>query len=158
VGTICVTVFSIIKLPYAVLMGSLMGIFNIIPFFGPIIGAVPVIIVTLFADPSKVVLALIIIVVIQQVDANFLDPRIVGNNVGVTPFWIITAVTVGGALGGIPGMIFGVPIVVLIKTIVEENIEMRLVEKGICDFEKDKLKVIETTKEKKKKNAIQNKK
>jgi len=147
VGTICIVVFSIIKLPYAVLMGSLMGIFNIIPFFGPIIGAVPVLVVTLFADPSKVVLALIIIVVIQQVDANFLDPRIVGNNVGVTPFWILTAVTVGGALGGIPGMIFGVPVVVLLKTILEEYIEMRLIEKGICNFEKDKLKVV---KEKKK--------
>ena len=146
VGTICITVFSIIKLPYAVLMGSLMGMFNIIPFFGPIIGAVPVIIVTLFADPSRVLLVLIIIIVIQQVDANFLDPRIVGNNVGVTPFWILTAVTVGGALGGIVGMMFGVPVVVLLKTVLEEYIEMRLIEKGICDFEKDKLKVIEKKK------------
>lgn len=155
VGTICIVVFSIIKLPYAVLMGSIMGIFNIIPFFGPIIGAVPVLIVTLFAEPSKVVLTFIIIIVIQQVDANFLDPKIVGNNVGVTPFWILTAVTVGGALGGIPGMIFGVPVVVLLKTILEEYIEMRLIEKGICNFEKDKLKVVKV---KEKKSKIKNKK
>jgi len=157
VGLICTVAFTIFKVPYATLMGSIIGLFNIIPYFGPIIGSVPVVIVSFFIEPSKALTSLIIILVVQQIDANFLDPKIVGKNVGVTPFWIITAVTIGGALGGIPGMIFGVPVVVLIKTIIEENIEMRLIEKGICDFEKDKLKVIET-KEKKKKNIIQNKK
>lgn len=140
VGTVCVISFAIFKIKYAVLFGTIVGIFNIIPFFGPIIGAVPVVIVTFFIAPSKAMTLLIIIIVIQQIDANYLDPRIVGNNVGVSPFWILTAVIVGGALGGIPGMIFGVPIVVLLKTILEEYIEMRLIEKGICDFEKDKLK------------------
>jgi len=149
VGTICITVFTIFNVPYAVLMGSLMGIFNIIPFFGPIIGAVPVIIVSLFIDPSKALTALIIILIIQQLDANFLDPKIVGNNVGVTPFWILTAVTVGGALGGIPGMIFGVPVVVLLKTILEEYIDMRLIEKGMCELEIDKLKVMKVKQKKK---------
>ena len=149
VGTICITVFTIFNVPYAVLMGSLMGIFNIIPFFGPIIGAVPVVIVSLFVDPSKALTALVIILIIQQLDANFLDPRIVGNNVGVTPFWILTAVTVGGALGGIPGMIFGVPVVVLLKTILEEYIDMRLIEKGMCELEIDKLKVMKVKQKKK---------
>ena len=157
VGLICTIAFTIFKVPYATLMGSIIGLFNIIPYFGPIIGSVPVVIVSFFIDPTKALTSLIIILVVQQIDANFLDPKIVGKNVGVTPFWIITAVTIGGALGGIPGMIFGVPVVVLIKTIIEENIEMRLIEKGICNFEKDKLKVI-NTKEKKKKNTIQNKK
>lgn len=149
VGTICIILFTIFKVPYAVLMGSLMGMFNIIPFFGPIIGAVPVIVVSLFIEPSKALTALIIILIIQQVDANYLDPRIVGGNVGVSPFWILTAVTVGGLLGGIAGMIFGVPVVVLLKTIIEESIEMRLIEKGMHEFEKDKLKVMKL-KEKKK--------
>ena len=149
VGTICVIAFTIAKIKYSVLLGTILGIFNIIPFFGPIIGAVPVIVVTLFTEPSKALIALIIIIVIQQVDANFLDPKIVGGNVGVSPFWILTAVTVGGALGGIAGMVFGVPFVVLLKTAIEEGIEMKLIEKGIENFEKDKLQVMKI-KEKKK--------
>lgn len=152
VGLICIVAFTLFKVPYATLMGSIIGLFNIIPYFGPIIGSIPVVIVSFFIEPSKALTSLIIILVVQQLDANFLDPKIVGKNVGVTPFWIITAVTIGGALGGIPGMIFGVPVVVLIKTVIEENIEMRLIEKGIYDFEKGKLKVIKT-KEKKKKNT-----
>lgn len=139
VGIICVIVFYLFKVPYAPLMGTIIGVFNIIPYFGPIIGSVPVIIVSFFVDPPKALTALIIILVIQQLDANILDPKIVGDNVGVSPFWIITSVTVGGNLFGIPGMILGVPVVVLIKTIVEESIEMRLIEKGISDIEKDNM-------------------
>jgi predicted PurR-regulated permease PerM len=121
-------------------MGTIIGVFNIIPYFGPIIGSVPVVIVSFFVDPPKAVYALIIIIVIQQLDANILDPKIVGNNVGVSPFWIITSVTLGGNLFGIPGMILGVPVVVLIKTIIEEAVDMRLIEKGICDIEKEKMR------------------
>jgi len=140
VGVICVVVFYIFKVPYAPLMGTIIGVFNIIPYFGPIIGSVPVVIVSFFVDPPKAVYALIIIIVIQQLDANILDPKIVGNNVGVSPFWIITSVTLGGNLFGIPGMILGVPVVVLIKTIIEEAVDMRLIEKGICDIEKEKMR------------------
>lgn len=140
VGVICVIVFFLFKVPYAPLMGTIIGLFNLIPYFGPIIGSVPVLVVSFFVDPSKAVTALIIIIAIQQLDANFLDPRIVGGNVGVSPFWIITSVTIGGNLFGIPGMILGVPIVVLIKTITEESIDMRLIEKGIGDLEKENLR------------------
>ncbi|MGB4439181.1 MAG: AI-2E family transporter [Sedimentibacter sp.] len=142
VGIICAIVFYIFKVPYALLMGAVIGVFNIIPYFGPIIGSVPVIVVSFFVDPPKALTALVIILVIQQLDANILDPRIVGGNVGVSPFWIITSVTVGGNLFGVPGMILGVPFVVLIKTIVEESIEMRLIEKGISDIEKENMRKI----------------
>lgn len=140
VGIICVIAFYLFKVPYAALMGTIIGFFNIIPFFGPIIGSVPVIIVSFFLEPSKALTALIIIIVIQQLDANILDPRIVGGNIGVSPFWVITSVTVGGNLLGIPGLILGVPVVVLIKSIVEESVNIRLIEKGISDIEKDNLK------------------
>ena len=140
VGIICVIAFYIAGVPYAPLMGALIGFFNIIPYFGPIIGSVPVVLVSLFIDPPKALTALIIIIIIQQIDGNFLDPKIVGENVGVSPFWIITSVTVGGNLFGIPGMILGVPVVVLIKTIIEESIEMRLIEKGKENIEKNNLK------------------
>lgn len=140
VGVVCVIAFSIAKVPYAPLMGTLIGFFNIIPYFGPIIGSVPVVLVSFFIDPPKALTALIIIIIIQQIDGNFLDPKIVGENVGVSPFWIITSVTVGGNLFGIPGMILGVPVVVLIKTIIEESIEMRLLEKGKENIEKQNLR------------------
>ncbi|WP_313164903.1 AI-2E family transporter [Sedimentibacter sp.] len=140
VGVICVIAFYLFKVPYAPLMGTIIGFFNIIPFFGPIIGSVPVIIVSFFLDPTKAITALIIIIVIQQLDANILDPRIVGGNVGVSPFWIITSVTVAGNLFGIPGMVLGVPAVVLIKTIIEESVNLRLIEKGISDIEKENMK------------------
>ncbi|WP_326907714.1 AI-2E family transporter [Sedimentibacter sp. MB31-C6] len=146
VGIICAIAFSIFKVPYAPLLGTVIGAFNMIPYFGPIIGSVPVIVVAFFVDPTKALTALIIIIVIQQIDANFLDPKIVGKNVGVSPFWIITAVTVGGNLFGVPGMLFSVPLTVLFKTVVEESINMRLVEKGISEYEKDKLKTPKTKK------------
>lgn len=149
VGIICIVLFTLFKVPYAALMGSLIGIFNVIPYFGPIIGSVPVVTVSFFIEPSKSLTALIIILVVQQLDANFIDPRIVGKNVGVSPFWIITAVTVGGSLGGVAGMIFGVPLVVLLKTIVEEYIEMRLIEKGMNELEKDSLKIVNVKSKKK---------
>jgi len=83
---------------------------------------------------------MIIIIIIQQIDGNFLDPKIVGENVGVSPFWIITSVTVGGNLFGIPGMILGVPVVVLLKEVLEGSIEMRLIEKGKENIEKSNLR------------------
>lgn len=140
VGMVCVIAFTVAKVPYAPLMGTIIGFFNIIPYFGPIIGSVPVVVASFFVDPPKALTALIIIIVIQQLDANILDPKIVGENVGVSPFWIITSVTVGGNLFGIPGMVLGVPVVVLLKTIIEESIEMRLIEKGKTDLEKSNLR------------------
>jgi predicted PurR-regulated permease PerM len=140
VGIMFVIAFALAKVPYAPLMGTLTGFFNIIPYFGPLIGSVPVIIVSFFVNPTKALTALIIIIVIQQIDANFLEPKIVGENVGVSPFWIITSVTVGGNLFGIPGLILGVPVVVLLKTVLEGCMEMRLMEKGKENIEKTNLR------------------
>ena len=140
VGIMCVIAFAVAKVPYAPLMGTLTGFFNIIPYFGPLIGSVPVVIVSFFVDPSKALTALIIIIIIQQIDSNILEPKIVGENVGVSPFWIITSVTVGGNLFGIPGLILGVPVLVLLKTIVEDSIDMRLMEKGKENIEKTNLR------------------
>lgn len=140
VGIMFVIAFALAKVPYAPLMGTLTGFFNIIPYFGPLIGSVPVIIVSFFVNPTKALTALIIIIIIQQIDANILEPKIVGENVGVSPFWIITSVTVGGNLFGIPGLILGVPVVVLLKTVLEGSMEMRLMEKGKEDIEKTNLR------------------
>jgi len=131
VGLIVITLFWIFNVPYAPLMGTILGFANMIPYFGPFFGAVPAIVVSLFIDPPKALVALIIIVGIQQLDANFLDPKIVGRAIGVSPFWVITGVTVGAVAAGPLGMILGVPTVVLIKTIIEEDVEEKLEKKGI---------------------------
>lgn len=140
VGLICIIAFTIARVPYPILMGSVVGFFNLIPYFGPIIGSIPVVAVSFFIDPTRALIALIIIVIIQQVDANILEPKIVGENVGVSPFWVIISVSVGGNLFGVPGMILGLPLLVLIKTIIEESIELRLIIKDKENIEKTKLR------------------
>ncbi len=140
VSIICSMAFFVFKVPYAMLMGTIIGTFNLIPYFGPIIGSVPVVAVSFFVDAPKALTAMLIIIVVQQLDANFLDPKIVGGNVGVSPLWIIASVTVGGNLFGLPGMILGVPTVVTVKTIIEESVQMRLMAKGAEHMEEDKLR------------------
>ncbi len=140
VSIICSLAFFVFKVPYALLMGTIIGTFNLIPYFGPIIGSVPVVAVSFFVDAPKALTAMLIIIVVQQLDANFLDPKIVGGNVGVSPLWIIASVTVGGNLFGLPGMILGVPTVVTVKTIIEESVQMRLMAKGAEHMEEDKLR------------------
>ncbi len=138
VGIIVIILFWIFGVPYAALMGTILGFTNMIPYFGPFFGSIPVIIVALFIDPPKALVALIIILAVQQLDGNFLDPKIVGRAIGVSPFWVITAVTVGAVAAGPLGMILGVPTVVLIKTIIEEDIEEKLEKKGLSmDLKED---------------------
>lgn len=131
VGIVTTIAFFIFKIPYAALMGSVIGLFNIIPFFGPIIGSVPVILVSFFINPVKAVVAFIITIVIGQIDGNLIEPKIVSGNVGVTPFWAISGVVIGGSAFGIKGMILGVPILVLLKTLCEQYVARKLREKDI---------------------------
>lgn len=140
VGVICVIAFSLFGVPYAPFLGTLVGAFNMIPYFGPIIGTIPVVVVSFLVKPAKALTAIIIVLILQQIDGNYLDPKIVGGNIGVSPFWVITAVTVGGNLFGIAGLLFSVPLTVLIKTVLEESIDMRLMEKGMSELEKDNLR------------------
>ncbi len=147
VGVITIIAFTLLGVPYAPVMGTIIGLFNIIPYFGPIIGAVPVVLITLFIDPVKAIVALIAIIVIGQIDANYVDPKIVGNNVGVSPFWIISSVVVAGAAFGPVGMILGVPSVVLVKTVIENVVNLKLMEKGKEGFEEENLKVMEVAKD-----------
>lgn len=131
VGIITTIAFLIFKIPYAALMGSIIGLFNIIPFFGPIIGSIPVILVSFFVSPVKALIAFTITIIIGQIDGNFIEPKIVSSNVGVTPFWAISGVVIGGSAFGVKGMILGVPVLVLLKTLTEEFVARKLREKDI---------------------------
>jgi predicted PurR-regulated permease PerM len=129
VGIINIFLFTIFGVPYSLIMGIIVGAANMIPYFGPFFGSVPVILVSLFVNPAKALVALIIIIAVGQVDANFIDPRIIGKAVGVSPFWVISGVSMGAIAAGPLGMILGVPTVVLIKTLIEEDVELRLNQK-----------------------------
>lgn len=140
IGILCFILFSIARIPYASILALIIGITNMIEYFGPFIGAVPAILITLFTNPSKVIWVGILIFALQQFDGLYLGPKIVGKKVGARAFWIIIAVTIGGAILGVPGMVLGVPSMVLIKNLVEQSVDKRLKKKGMSKFEIDKLK------------------
>lgn len=146
VGVITIVVFSILQIPQALLLGTIIGFSNIIPYFGPVIGAVPVVIITLFMAPAKAIIALVAILLIGQIDANLIDPKIVGKNTGVSAFWTITSVTIGGAAFGFVGVVLSVPTVVLIKTLVEDSVARKLAIKGMPDYEMENIKIVGGTK------------
>ncbi|MEG2984042.1 MAG: AI-2E family transporter [Peptostreptococcaceae bacterium] len=100
---------------YALLFGILIGFMNMIPYFGPVIGMTPVVIINLFYSPSIAVFSLIYLILVQQVEIAFIEPKIVGGQLGLSPFLTILAVTIGGGFFGIPGMILSAPFMGVIK-------------------------------------------
>ena len=109
----------------------LVGVTNVIPIFGPFIGAVPSAIILLFADPIQAVWFVILILVIQQVDGNFIAPRIVGNAIGLSGLWVLMAIMLGGDLFGLPGMVIGVPLFGVIYALLREAVDAGLKGRGI---------------------------
>ncbi len=139
IGALAFIASLLFKIPNPMLIGLIISLTNMIPYFGPIIGAVPCIIITLLISPSKALILAIIIIVLQQLDGLVIGPKILGDTVGVDAFWIITAVTIGGAGFGVLGMLLGVPVVVIIKNIIENSVASKLKEKGLESLDLDKL-------------------
>lgn len=132
IGVMCFVIMWLFKIPNAPAIGFIIGITNVIPYFGPFIGAGPVLLVTLASGSLiQVLLVLIIIIALQQFDGLYLGPKILGKKVGVGAFWIIVSVTVGGAVFGLVGMFIGVPVTVLAKTLIETFVDKKLKEKEI---------------------------
>ncbi|MGL5244426.1 MAG: AI-2E family transporter [Sarcina sp.] len=134
IGVLCYIGLFIINAPYAALIALIVGITNMIPYFGPFIGMVPGFLLTLFVEPSKALWVLLFIFLLQQFDGWYLGPKILGDKVGVSPLFIILAVTLGGGLGGVIGMFISVPIIALIKIYGEKFLEYRAKSKDI-DFD-----------------------
>ncbi|MBP3911811.1 MAG: AI-2E family transporter [Clostridiales bacterium] len=131
IGIICFIVLSIMKNPYALLLSFIVGLFNMIPYFGPFIGAIPAVILTLFEGIPAAIGVAIFIFLLQQFDGLYLGPKILGESIGITPFWIISAITVGGAIAGPLGMFFASPILAVILSITNRWIDKRLNTKRI---------------------------
>lgn len=114
IGILCFIGMTILQLDYALLISVIVGITNIIPYFGPYMGAIPSALLLLFISPVQCLIFVIWILVLQQVDGLLIGPKILGNSTGLRPLWIIFAITVGGSLAGLFGMFFGVPVLGII--------------------------------------------
>ncbi|MDE7133271.1 MAG: AI-2E family transporter [Lachnospiraceae bacterium] len=110
IGVICFVCTSIIGTPYAILVSVIIGVTNVIPFFGPWIGGVPSALLVLMVDPIQALYFIILILIIQQFDGNILGPKILGDSTGLSGFWVIFAITIFGGMFGVLGMVVGVPI------------------------------------------------
>lgn len=131
IGVMCFIGLSIFRFHYPLLISVIIAVFNLIPFFGPIIGAIPTTLLLLIINPMEALGFIVFIIVLQQFDGNILGPKILGETVGISGFWIMVSVIVGGGLFGFPGMLLGVPIFAAIYTLVEEGAERRLKKKEI---------------------------
>ena len=130
IGLLTFIVMTIFQLPYAALIAVLVGVTNIVPFFGPYIGGIPSALILFLVDPMDMVWFIIIIFTIQQFDGNILKPKIIGNQLGISSFWVLFSVLVGGAFFGIPGFILGTPIYAVIYTLVGKRVKNNIDEKG----------------------------
>lgn len=126
IGVICYVCALFMKLPYPVLIGVIVGVTNIIPFFGPFFGAVPSAIIILMVDPKKTLYFIILILILQQIDGNFIGPKILSGSTGLNSFWIIFAITLFGGLFGVIGMVIGVPITAVLFTGIKNIINAKL--------------------------------
>lgn len=131
IGLICFIGTSILGTPFCVLISVIIGVTNIIPFFGPFLGAVPCLLLILFINPMQALYFLIFVIVLQQVDGNIIGPKILGNSTGLSSFWVIFAITLFGGIWGIFGMIVGVPIFAILFATMKSVIEMRLANKEL---------------------------
>lgn len=135
---VCCTAFGI---PYAIIVTVIMFVFNLIPFIGPFIGAIPCTLLILLIDPLKALWFVIIICVLQQIDGNVIGPLILGNSTGLTSFWIIFSIFLFGGLWGFLGMIIGVPTFAVIYSLIRALVEKKLRQKGLPSSTKDYMRM-----------------
>lgn len=122
---------ALMKIPYVPLIAFIVGITNMIPVFGPFIGAVPCAFILLIISPAKALEFIIFILVLQQIDGNILGPYILGDSMGLPPVWIMFAIIVGGAIWGVLGMFLGVPIFSVFYILIKDQVTRKLKEKRI---------------------------
>ena len=131
IGILCYIILSFMNMPYTPLISVLVGVTNMIPVFGPFLGAVPSILILLLVDPFKALEFAIFILILQQIDGNIIGPRILGGAVGLPTLYVMFAIIIGGALFGIFGMFIGVPVFSVIFVLVRDFIHQQLEKKKI---------------------------
>lgn len=126
IGILCFIIISILKMPYIMLISVVVGVTNIIPFFGPFIGGIPCTLLVFMVDPKQGIIFGLVILAIQQLDGNIIGPKILGNSTGLSAFWVVFAILLGGGLFGFLGMVFGVPSFAVIYYLVKRTAEYLL--------------------------------
>lgn len=131
IGVLCFVFNLILDIDYAILIAVIIGVTNIIPFFGPIIGAVPCVMILLIVRPWAALRFGILVIALQQFDGNILGPKILGDSTGLSALWVLVAIVVGGGLFGFPGMLLGVPTFAVLYSLTKEWVNHRLEKKGL---------------------------
>ena len=141
IGVICYVGCSILRIPDTMLVSVIIGVTNIIPLFGPFIGAVPALLLVVIQSPWHALYLLIFIIVLQQVDGNIIGPKILGNSTGLTSFWVMFAILIGGGMFGFLGMLLGVPVFALMYYIVRRLVNHGVAKKQLPVMTADYVKV-----------------
>ena len=137
IGILCFIGMLILDMPYELLIAIIVGVTNIIPYFGPFIGAIPSALLILLVDPGKCITFIIFIFILQQFDGNILGPKILGNKTGLSSFWVLFSLLIFGGLFGMVGMIIGVPIFSIFYTFVNGLVKKKLKTKNLPVDSKD---------------------
>ena len=131
IGILCFIGCSILGIPYTPLVSLIVGVTNVIPFFGPVLGAVPSAFLILLVSPLKCLYFVIFVFILQQLDGNVIGPRILGPSTGISSFWVVVAILVGGGFGGLMGMFLGVPICACLQALTRYIVNLRLQKRGM---------------------------
>ena len=131
IGILCFIGCSVLKMPYTPLISVVVGVTNVIPFFGPFLGAIPSVFLILLVEPIKGVYFAIFVLALQQLDGNVIGPKILGDSTGISSFWVIVAILVGGGFFGVLGMFLGVPVFAALQTLAQYLVERQLKKRGL---------------------------
>lgn len=133
IGLICALFCQLVEMPYAVLISVVIGVTNVIPFFGPFIGAIPTAFLVLVEDPKMCIIYIIFVLILQQVDGNILGPLILGDSTGLSGLWVMFAILIGGNLFGFAGMLLGVPVFACVYTFLTILLRDKLKKQGMTN-------------------------
>ena len=131
IGILCFIGCSVLKMPYTPLVSVVVGVTNVIPFFGPFLGAIPSIFLILLVDPLKAVYFAIFVLALQQLDGNVIGPKILGDSTGISSFWVIVSILVGGGFFGVLGMFLAVPVFAALQSLTGWLVDRRLARRGM---------------------------
>lgn len=143
IGILCFVGLSIMQMPNAVLVSFIIGVTNVLPYFGPLIGAIPGFILIAIISPVQGLIFLVFILVLQQIDGNIIGPMILGDSTGLSAFWVVFAILFFGGVFGVVGMFIGVPTFGVIYALIKDRITERLAEKGMPVHTEDYIKPLE---------------
>ncbi len=131
IGVVCFILMVILRMPYQLLVSVIVAVTNVIPYFGPFIGAIPSAALILLTDPIKGIYFIIMILILQQIEGNLIAPKVIGDTTGLSPLWVMSAIIIGGGLFGFVGMVIGVPVLATLFFIIRKVSNAKLIKKNM---------------------------